>query len=70
MNSKPAYNFSSDIKNYLKGFKSYLQKLGQDKSTIRQKMNYAGYFLMLLKTQPLSPEATCYDDLLDFIDYS
>ena len=69
MNSKPAYNFTNEIKNQLKGFKSYLQKLGQDKNTIRQKTNYTGCFLTWLETQHLNPEATRYNDLLDFIDY-
>jgi integrase/recombinase XerD len=69
MNSKRAYNFTNEITNQLKGFKTYLQKLGQDKNTIRQKTNYTGCFLTWLETQHLSPEATRYNDLLDFIDY-
>jgi integrase/recombinase XerD len=69
MNSKPEYNFSSDIKNQLKGFKSYLQELGQNKNTIRQKSNYAGYFLKWLDTEHLQLEETRYNDLLNFIDY-
>jgi integrase/recombinase XerD len=69
MNSKPAYNFTNEIKNQLKGFRNYLQKLGQNKNTIRQKTNYTGCFLTWLETQHLSPEATRYNDLLDFIDY-
>lgn len=53
----------------LKDFKTYLQELGNGSNTIRQKSNYAGYFLKWLETEHLQPESTRYNDLLNFIDY-
>ena len=69
MNKKPCYIFTVEIKSKLKGFESYLQELGQDTNTIRQKSNYAGYFLNWMENEHLQPEETRYNDLLSFIDY-
>ena len=69
MNKNPQYNFTPEIKDELKGFKTYLQELGNGENTIRQKMNYTGYFMKWLETENLHPEETSYNDLLNFIDY-
>jgi integrase/recombinase XerD len=53
----------------LKGFKTYLQELGNGVDTIRQKSNYAGYFLTWLENENLQPQETTYNDMLSFIDY-
>jgi hypothetical protein len=45
MSKRQEYSFNKAIENELKGFKNHLQELGRDKNTIRQKTNYAGYFL-------------------------
>jgi len=63
------YNFSNEINEKLKGLKTYLQELGNREETIRQKSNYAGYFLSWLETENLSLEETRYNDLLNFIDH-
>jgi integrase/recombinase XerD len=69
MNRNPAYSFDSEIKSKLEGFKTCLQELGNDKNTIRQKSNYAGYYLRWLEGEHLQPEDARYNDLLNFIDY-
>jgi integrase/recombinase XerD len=69
MSKRQEYSFSKAIENELKGFKNQLQELGRDKNTIRQKTNYAGYFLTWLENEHLQPEETRYNDLLNFIDY-
>jgi integrase/recombinase XerD len=69
MNKNPEYNFNPEIKDKLKGFKTYLQELGNGENTIRQKMNYTGYFMKWLESENLQPEETTYSDLLNFIDY-
>jgi len=63
------YSFTKEIEIKLKGFKSYLHELGHDTNTIRQKSNYAGYFLNWLENESLQPNETRYNDLLSFIDY-
>lgn len=63
------YNFNHEIQSKLEGFKTYLQELGNGKETIRQKSNYAGYFLNWMETENLNPEETRYNDLLNFIDH-
>jgi len=68
--SKPKiYEFNREIQSRLKGFKSYLQESGNSKNTIRQKSNYAGYFLTWLGAENLTPEETRYNDILNFIDH-
>jgi integrase/recombinase XerD len=67
--NKPEYQFTGEIKQQVESFRNYLQKQYIDKNTIRQKTNYAGYFLNWLETEHLQPEQTRYNDLLNFIDY-
>ncbi len=67
MNKK--YIFNQEIQNKLEGFRTYLQKLGNGKDTIRQKSNYAGYFLKWLELEQLQTEQARYNDMLNFIDY-
>ena len=69
MNKNPEYNFTKEITSKLSGFKTYLVKLGNAKSTIRQKTNYAGYFLKWSESENLQVEEVRYNDLLNFIDY-
>ncbi len=69
MSKKPEYSFNKAIESKLKSFKTYLQELGQDTNTIRQKSNYAGYFLNWLENENLRPNETRYNDILNFIDY-
>lgn len=69
MRKKPEYSFNTEVQGKLKDFKTYLQELGNGASTIRQKSNYARYFLKWLETEHLQPEETRYNDLLNFIDY-
>jgi len=68
-NKKPEYCFNTEVQSKLKDFKTYLQELGNGSNTIRQKSNYAGYFLKWLETEHLQIESTRYNDLLNFIDY-
>jgi integrase/recombinase XerD len=69
MSKRPEYSFNKEIESKLKDFKTYLQELGNDTNTIRQKSNYTGYFLTWLESESLQPEETRYNDLLNFIDY-
>lgn len=69
MNRNPEYSFNKETKSKLRGFKTYLQGLGNGENTIRQKMNYTGYFLKWLESENLQPKETRYNDLLNFIDY-
>jgi len=67
--NKVKYGFNQEIQDKLKSFEIYLQELGNGKDTVRQKMNYTGYFLQWLDNEHLQPEETRYNDLLNFIDY-
>ncbi len=69
MSKKQEYSFNKEIQSKLKDFETYLQKHGNRKDTIRQKSNYAGYFLTWLESEHLQPDETRYNDLLNFIDY-
>jgi integrase/recombinase XerD len=69
MNKKPEYNFDSGIKIRLEGFKACLREIGSDKNTIRQKSNYAGYYLRWLESEHLQVTDERYNDLISFIDY-
>lgn len=62
------YRFSEEIARKLQGFKVHLKEQGNGTGTIRQKANYAGYFLSWLEAEYLQPESTGYNDLLCFID--
>jgi integrase/recombinase XerD len=68
-NRNPAYSFDSEIKTRLEGFKACLREIGSDKNTIRQKSNYAGYYLRWLESEHLQVTDARYNDLLSFIDY-
>lgn len=67
MSTKPRYSFNKEIRIKLIPFKSYLQEQGNDTGTIRQKANYAGYFLTWQESEGMA-EAS-YNDLLAFIDH-
>ena len=68
MSKKTGYIFGREIQNKLKGFEAHLRELGNAMDTVRQKMNYAGYFLKWLESENLQPNETRYNDLLNFID--
>ncbi|MCP4354600.1 MAG: site-specific integrase, partial [Proteobacteria bacterium] len=63
------YKFNNEIQTELKGFKSYLQELGNSENTIRQKSNYAGFFLKWLESERMQADEARYNDMLNFIDY-
>lgn len=69
MSNKPTYTFSSNINKKLKPFKQSLQTKGNSIETIRQKSNYAGYYLNWLKEERLNIKEARYNDLISFIDY-
>jgi integrase/recombinase XerD len=68
MSKKPAYSFNSAIQSRLKGFKAWLEGQRNGQSTIRQKLNYTGYFLRWMEGEGLTEPGTAYNDLLVFID--
>lgn len=70
MNKSPEYSFTVEIEKYLIKFRKYLESKHLDKSTIRMKTNYTGYFLKWLETENLQQTSVTYNDLLVFIDYS
>jgi integrase/recombinase XerD len=63
------YKFNQEIETKLKSFKTYLQRLGNSENTIRQKSNYAGYFLKWLESERMQAVEARYNDMLNFIDY-
>ena len=67
MSNKTEYSFNKEIQTKLIPFKTYLQELGNESGTIRQKANYAGYFLKWMESGHIT-EAT-YNDLLAFIGH-
>lgn len=67
--SQMRYRFNKAVKEQLKGFESYLKELNNNDNTIKQKSNYAGFFLKWSESEHLKPEDTRYNDLLNFIDY-
>jgi len=69
MNNNPEYSFTIEIEKYLIKFRTYLETKQLDKSTIRMKTNYTGYFLKWLETENLQQTSVTYNDLLVFIDY-
>ena len=70
MNKKDKkYKFGLEITKKLSSFKLWLKKLRYSENSIRQKSNYAGYFLTWLEKESLEPEAIRYNDILSFIDY-
>ncbi len=68
MNKKPEYSFNNAIQSRLKGFKTWLEAQRNEQSTIRQKLNYTGYFLRWMEGEGLTEPETAYNDLLVFID--
>jgi len=69
VNKNPEYSFTAEIQIRLKSFKTYLEKQGNDKSTICQKLNYTGYFLKWLDKERLQEAETTYNDLMEFINW-
>jgi integrase/recombinase XerD len=69
MSKKPEYQFTGEVRNQVESFKEHLKKQHIDKNTLRQKTNYAGYFLKWCETEHLQATDTRYNDLLNFIDY-
>ncbi|MCG8411832.1 MAG: site-specific integrase [Bacteroidales bacterium] len=69
MNKHPEYNFSKEIQDKLKKFKTHLKRLKYKENTARQKTNYTGYFLKWIENENLQIQETRYNDLLNFIDY-
>jgi hypothetical protein len=51
MSKKPEYSFSIAIQSRLKGFKRWLEEQRNEQSTIRQKLNYTGYFVSWLESE-------------------
>lgn len=70
MNKSPEYSFTIEIEKKLIKFRKHLETKQLDKSTIRMKTNYTGYFLKWLETENLQQSNVTYNDLLVFIDYS
>lgn len=68
MAKKDAYRFTGQVKDQVESFQDHLQSRHLNTGTIRQKTNYAGYFLKWLETEHLQPQDTRYNDLLNFID--
>lgn len=69
MNKSPEYSFTIEIEKHLIKFRKYLEIKRLDKSTIRMKTNYTGYFLKWLEIENLQQARVTYNDLLVFIDY-
>lgn len=69
MNKSPEYSFTIEIEKHLIKFRKYLANKRLDKSTIRMKTNYTGYFLKWLEIENLQQTNVTYNDLLVFIDY-
>ncbi len=66
---KDKYKFNQTIKSQLKSFSFHLKIKGYSPATIKQKTNYAGYFLSWIETERLAPETTRYTDMLSFMDH-
>jgi integrase/recombinase XerD len=69
MSKKEEYIFTGEVRNQVESFKEHLKKHHIDKNTLRQKTNYAGYFLKWLESEHLQATDTRYNDLLNFVDY-
>jgi integrase/recombinase XerD len=67
--NKPKYLFTGEVKQQVKNFRDYLQKQHTHKNTLRQKTNYAGYYLNWLESEHLQAIDAKYNDLLNFVDY-
>jgi integrase/recombinase XerD len=62
------YKFNSETKHKLKAFKKHLKEKGYRPNTIRQKGNYAGYYLQWLENERMEAQEARYNDMLNFID--
>jgi len=69
MPKKDEYIFIGEVRQQTEGFKEHLQKQHLNPNTIRQKSNYAGYYLNWCETEHLGATEVRYNDLLNFIDY-
>ena len=69
MSSNGKYKFTGEVKRHVENFGDYLRKRHVDKSTLRQKTNYAGYFLNWCESEHLQAVDSRYSDLLTFVDY-
>jgi integrase/recombinase XerD len=63
------YKFNQAIKSQLKSFSFHLKIKGYSAATIKQKTNYAGYFLSWTESERLTPETTRYTDMMSFMDH-
>lgn len=66
---KSEYRFTAEVKKQVDSFKTHLKTQHLNDNTIRQKSNYAGFYLNWLESERLQTENTRYNDLLNFIDY-
>lgn len=69
MSRKEEYIVTGRVKKQVENFRNHLQEQYFNDNTIRQKTNYAGYFLKWLETEHLQVQDTRYNDLLNFVDY-
>jgi integrase/recombinase XerD len=63
------YIFSKEVSVELADFKAYLEDERYVTATIRQKCNYAGFYLSWLELEGMLKEKLNYNDMLCFIDY-
>ena len=69
MVKKAAYIFTGQVKKEVDRFREYLVEKNFDQDTIRQKTNYAGYYLTWLEAERLTPADARYNDITSFIDH-
>jgi integrase/recombinase XerD len=67
MNKRSEYSFNKEIQVKLIPFRIYLQKMRNEANTIRQKLNYVGYFMNWMETERIAEAG--YNDLLAFIGH-
>lgn len=63
------YSFNKGILKRLGGFGEWLEELGNSPNTIRQKLNYAGFYLQWVESENLTETGARYNDLLSFITH-
>jgi integrase/recombinase XerD len=66
---KNEYKITGEVKKQADRFKTHLKSQHLNDNTIRQKSNYAGFYLNWIESERLQTENTRYNDLLNFIDY-
>jgi integrase/recombinase XerD len=70
MSRKPNYNYEKKLFCLqLKDFKSWLQKQGYAKDTVRPLTNYTGCFLDWLERENMEVNQVSYSDMMEFIKY-